>query len=380
MRKKFSSLVDYIDSIDKFFFILKKFKDMEEFQDNSAKFILLVSQSSEDDFDVILNNIKNKYSRKFAVIDKKIESRGNEVLYRLEITRKFYWKSKFRLLPGKCLFYLNKNDNYLIVFTDHSTDFAVNALMAFTNKLYPYFARVIIPHFFIVNLIEKLEQEGYECISSILSKKKWWERATPIMGEKPSSGVEFPVGIEFQKVLEQLRNENSTINAIMLAVLTDTTPILRFYVSRKGLVQYISGDFEFFQKRILKSTIDYGIDTILKFKDKNRDIEEIKPLRVRFSGLEEFGAREVISRFIVAIKSNRNFSTTILHQGNPYFDANICDLSDGSTFNLLLFNKLDNYELIIVPQYVASPTSLMGFFETLFTNFGEGDIEEYSSG
>lgn len=361
------SIVNNTNTVKEFVYILENFKEYEQFRGNELKFYFLNYIKKEYDFEVINKYVESVTSLKEIEITK-IDGQEDIELYRVTLSKIIQKKE----MVCKALFLFDNKQKSVVICSDFPARIVSLILEVYVYSLYPFMQRMSISSAEIEAMIGTLLADGYTITSSMLAKKKWWEKVR-------RSGVEYPSNVPMDKVLSQLKKEKSFIHSIMLNVYDSEEKqlILKSYISREGMVKYIAGSYELFKNTILNRIIENNMQSFELFKDRAKEINKIKPFKVTFSDLPKINPAEITKEFMRVIISMKDISPVIYHEGNPFFYADVTDTKDGSTFRLFFQHSKDYFELILIPQFASSPQALSNFFSVIFNQFGEGKIEDF---
>lgn len=106
-----------------------------------------------------------------------------------------------------------------------------------------------------------------------------------------------------------------------------------------------------------------------------REYQPGPPLEIAFDE-DVFETTAKVRQFGETLNHYRDASIVVYH-GNPYFHANIADLSDGSSFEIWV---LSQNRILISPQAKTSAQALARVITFIFDRFKEGTVSEYIPG
>ena len=337
-----AELIKNISSISDFFYVQDNYKQISKLSDKELKFIMLnleKTSSIEEILDFInLNDWCN-------VEYKLLEENDLEALFYVKIIKIF----ENRKISPELVMYLDKNNSNILLMNDEGKE-ELNIIETFTDKLSPYISKKFIKSGDIVDIINNFLTEGYYLTSSMVSLKKWWEKV-----RRPS--IDYPKGVPIKEVLEEVSKKDSFINSIIINIFDEMgeNRILKIYI----IIETIN------EKKLLIN--------------RSRLNKEIKALKVSFNKVSsELSDIEVTKQFAKSISEHKELSLAIMHDGNPYFHASLTNNQDGSVFDIMFQNTPKGSELVVLPQYATSMNSLSKFFNLVYSQFGEGQITEYS--
>lgn len=366
MEEKYNSFIPNVDSKESLTRLLKGYYDIESLRKNEVYFYLMVSSHIET-FEKQIKRLNKNY-RKFKANLKKISSNKKSELFKLNLTHK---KSKYKE-EGKALFIVNNENDYILGLSDYPGDF-FDSLIQFTNKLYPIFERVFIPSKVIKRILEDFIEADYSGYCTLISTKFWWKEVDK---EEPSVNLKFPgKKVPLKKVLDQLEKDQ-LIDTFIGGIKNKDLDLLKFYISRKGIFKYKGGSWDLFKTQILNRIKSSGVTKFNSFKGIERSKEETSELSVNFGKLKRFEKRAAMKNFSASIEGESTFVQTVYHKGNPYFHASVTDRNDGSSFEVLFIERNNKFKLKVLPGFAVTPLSMLRFFKTIFSEFGEGEIKK----
>jgi hypothetical protein len=360
-----AEIIRNISSLDEFSYILENYKRKSELAQKELKFYLLNLENGGS-LTEILEFLKEKGNG--SRVDYKILTNQNGV----ELVYLKILKGSFKDGFPEAIMYLNKNTSNILFMSDEDGD-KIKIIKGFVNKIFPFVSKKFIRSFEIREIISKLRKEGYQITASMVSIKRWWEKVK-------TSGVEYPKEVPIEKIFDDLDKQKSFINSITFNVFDadKKNKLMKAHISRKGLIKFLDGFYDLFQKNILDPLLTETEKEKRLLEKRNREEEKIKPLRVYFERLEDFSPIEITKQFAKSISQTNELSLAVMHNGNPYFYASITNNLDGSVFDIIFQNIREGSELILIPQYAVSSNSLSKFFSLVYSHFGEGEITEYN--
>jgi len=176
---------------------------------------------------------------------------------------------------------------------------------------------------------------------------------------------------EFLKSFDSAISNNEFIDKIEFELGRKELLTLTGYLSREGIFKF-GGNFSVFLNSIIKEYIkNLG-------KEKNNFLEEniskifdgqTKSFKIQFE-YPIFKNIEKNREFIDSLDS-MNKSLMVVHHGNPYLHLSVLDYLDGSSYDLLSFNKDSIKVLSKDKSSISSATRLINH---IFENFSEGSL------
>jgi hypothetical protein len=111
---------------------------------------------------------------------------------------------------------------------------------------------------------------------------------------------------------------------------------------------------------------------------KGRGIREsnyhpAKPLEIAYR-YDIFAEVEDV-RMFGKIVSEFPASTKVVYHSNPYYHASVADFLDGSSYDIWV---LSTNKIVLIPQAKSTTQALDRFITHIFTNFGEGLVDDYN--
>jgi len=182
MVKK-DSILGNVNSLKEFVYLLNNFQDYKQFKENELKFYFLLYKNNEYGFEKISN-----YAKSLAGINtlniEKIDEEKNIQLFKIRLSKILQRKEEV----CEALFLFDEQQKSLMVCSDFPAKMISVILESFIRSLYPFVQRMAISSNEIEEIIDSLEKEGYKVTSSMLAKKRWWEKVR-------RSGVEYPSSV-----------------------------------------------------------------------------------------------------------------------------------------------------------------------------------------
>jgi hypothetical protein len=145
--------------------------------------------------------------------------------------------------------------------------------------------------------------------------------------------------------------------------------VFKAQISRKGLAKLKFGSFSAFYQNVVFNTIEYGREQKKFYDKRERNFEKgiihLRPLQINYS--ERF-REEQLGRFAKRITDS--YSTSIIHGGNPYFVADLCDYEDGSSFGVTILGN----SITVTPVTRATPSAVWKLLGEIQEILGDGEI------
>lgn len=358
-------LIQSISDIKDFFYVPKNYKEIVKSQNKELKFYFL-NLEGKDDIKSVLDFLKSQKRGGLEEFNL-IEETDSASLFYIKVNKEF----KRGFVSAEAVLYLDKNSLEIILMSDEERG-KINLIEYFFNNLHPFMSKKFIKSSEIIEIIRDFLEEGYFVTASMVSMKRWWLKVQ-------RSEIDYVRGVPIEEVLKEIANENKFINSSSLNIFDKEKKerLLKFYISRRGIIKFVDGSYELFEEKILKKILSKNAEEKRLLKDRGRGDKELKPIAVSFEKLPEFTAESTTKEFYKSIVEEKDFSLAVMHNGNPYFHASVTDISDGSVFEIIFHNLEEKNELLFLPQYSVSRSSLSKFLALVFSKFGEGEIKEY---
>jgi len=174
-----------------------------------------------------------------------------------------------------------------------------------------------------------------------------------------------------EELRRQSRNYRLTIDRVNFEVRDENnTILLQANVSRRGICRLRFGSFSMFYENVILKAIDLGLNWKKFYGHRERIVREgrilLRPFRINYPfNLDE----RQIHRF--AAKISKTYLSSIIHGGNPYFAANVCDYQDGSSFGVTALGNM----VTITPITKGSHQATWRLTNRIQDILGDGEIE-----
>ena len=262
-----------------------------------------------------------------------------------------------------------------IVLTDAESYFITHVLERFFDKLYPMVSRLYL-NYSQMRLLLKIIRESCHGKTKLtyFTIKRERRNLTEERIFTRKKGTEMLWDEDVDEEILRLLSEDVIVNVDRLDfVLTDenNVTLLKAQITRKGLSKLKFGSFSAFYQNVVLKAIDYGLDR-KSFYDKRersvvKGIIQLRPLQINYSlGFH----REHLRRF--AKKIINSYSCSVIHGGNPYFAANLCDYEDGSSFSVTILGD----SIAVTPITRATPTAVWRLLDKIQEIMGDGEIAD----
>lgn len=220
-----------------------------------------------------------------------------------------------------------------VVLCSEGSYFVKRALERLFIALYPEISRLYLNYSQIHVLLDMIKDayQGQPTLTSFTIKREpkharriFRERGTLQLWEENAEEELQRQSKDYQlttdRVNFEVRNEKNMI-------------LLQANISRKGICRLKFGSFSAFYENVVRKAIDLGLNWKKFYAHRARIIHDgkiwLKPFRISYP----FALNKRQMRRL-AHKISNSYSCSIVHSGNPYFVANICDHQDGSSFGV----------------------------------------------
>lgn len=283
-------------------------------------------------------------------------------LYRLRLDRDI----RHERVSGQAIVEWNPT-GYWILYTDASSYFVTHVLEPFLNGLYPAVSRVYFNYRQILKFLDELELEykGASVLTSIFVRRqrkagKQKERGTLQLWEL---GAEQ----ELEKLTQQYRLWIGQIG-FQIRDQADLL-LLAGSLTSRGVARLRYGRFSDFSDKFVLVFVGVALNWKRFFSGRERKLidgqVQLSPYALHYPFQLESRQISDISETLSNV-----YSFSVIHGGNPYFAASLCDYQEGSSFGLTVL--ADN--ITITPMSKATPFALWKLTTRIQGIVGEGDI------
>jgi hypothetical protein len=261
-----------------------------------------------------------------------------------------------------------------IVLTEAGSYYTAHVLETFFDKLYPMVSKLFLNYSQMRSLLRIIQKscngkttmtfftikrtkaprsgEDGTCQYTEETEILWGENVDEDIGRRISEG--FIVRVD--RLDFELRDDTDAI-------------VLKAQISRKGLSKLKFGSFSAFYQNVVFNAIEYGREQKKFYDKRERNFEKgiihLRPLQINYS--ERF-REEQLGRFAKRITDS--YSTSIIHGGNPYFVADLCDYQDGSSFGVAILGN----SITVTPVTRATPSAVWKLLGEIQEILGDGEI------
>jgi len=179
----------------------------------------------------------------------------------------------------------------------------------------------------------------------------------------------------FEEIFEMAEEERKYIDKMRFIARSDNEERVDALISRRGKLQFISGDASRFFDDFLTLFAEVGQQKANLFGNKERSEEtgDVNEIEISFEN-SHFKNPPDNRKLIKALDDLSNSNISVYHN-NPYAHISVFDNVDGSSCDVFITGPK---EVSIVPSYRGSFNSLMRVAEQISKELEEGQILESS--
>jgi len=306
---------------------------------------------------------RKKLSKKYFVKVSPIDTH----LYLLQIRRiiRKQVKAGFALLD-------TSQKGTWILFTSEGSYFTAHVLERMFEGLYPEVSRLYMNYTQMKQLLKVIGKEyrGEIIVTFFVTKREPRTSSShPGLGDKRGTFLLWEIRGE-EELLTQMEKYRITVDKLDFLVRSPKGAILlQAHISRRGLFKLRFGSFHSFYKNVVSSAIAEGLG-LKRFYSHRQRMEKnggiiLHPLQISYSF--DFSKDQLVA---LADRLSKSYSSSIIHSGNPYFAANICDYQDGSSFGVTVLGNI----LTITPLSRATPAAVWKLTNKIQELLGDGNL------
>jgi len=296
--------------------------------------------------------------KKYKVVGKLLE----KDLFRVTLEKKTLGD---RIIKGT--FIIDSSLGDWIIFSIEKYNFT-RAISRFIKDLYPDINGIYLNYIQILDLLDMIKK-SYEADRVITQFR--------ILNES-KIGKEFKImkqtisGVDIENELIKFANESQRIwleRVAFQVIVGKYLTLLKCFITSEGLMRLSYGNFTQFYNSAIISVHDTIHNWNERFGRVHRELvgDEIilTPCSIVYNN-------PFSKTHFDYLQSNirHHYLTSIMHSGNPYFAADLCDYEDGSSFMLTILGS----KITISPMIKTTNRSLWLLVERLQRWLGEGKI------
>jgi hypothetical protein len=327
----------------------------------TLKALVVVSDFKASQLEAMISGRKKlskKYHVKMTVVDRDLYLLNFQRIIRQELVK------GYALLDAKF-------DGSWILLTDEKSYFVAHVLERLFNGLYPDVSRLYLNFSQIRALLREIEKiyHGRASVTFFVTKRKPKELKLEEPLERKGTFLLWEIKGE-DELLAQIHKYRVTVDKLDFEVRDEQGGVLlQAHVTRKGLWKLRFGNFSTFYEEVISAAVEIGLGLKRFYGNRERIARngEIKlsPFRINYDF--DFGKEQLQE---LANKISKSYLCSIVHSGNPYFVANVCDYHDGSSFGVTALGKI----VTITPISRATPQAAWKLTNGIQELLGDGEI------
>ncbi|MGD0645948.1 MAG: hypothetical protein ABSA75_13665 [Candidatus Bathyarchaeia archaeon] len=252
-----------------------------------------------------------------------------------------------------------------IIITEAESYLVRRVVEALCKKLYPLISMFYLNYSEMLFLTKTMEKssEGQVDLTYLTLKRL----------KENDNGTEVLWATRVDKEIKRLQFDGYSVKVDHLEFkLRDKVgALLRAQLSRKGLCELKYGSFSLFYENVVFNAIEYGLKQKKFYSQRETSIEDgniqVYPLKIDY----DFSIhQEQMSQFVKKIVSG--YSCSVIHSGNPYFAADLCDYGDGSSFGVAILGN----SVTLTPIAKANAPAVWKLTGEIQEIFGDGQVRD----
>jgi hypothetical protein len=328
------------------------------------KALILLTNLNVEDLPRVLSE-REKVARSYSVSVKAL----GQSLYKVSLQRMIGLRQirTDAIIDSKC-------EGVWIVLTDAGSYYTAHILETFFEKLYPMVSKLFLNYSQMRSLLRIIREScnGNTTLTFFTIKRtrapksnddgtfQYREETEILWGENVDEDIKRRISegfiVRVDRLDFELRDDTGAI-------------VLKAQISRKGLSKLKFGSFSAFYHNVVFNAIEYGREQKNFYDKRERNFEKgiiyLRPLQINYS--ERFRG-EQLERF--AKKITDSYSISIIHGGNPYFVADLCDYQEGSSFGVAILGN----SITVTPVTRATPSAVWKLLSEIQEILGDGEI------
>jgi hypothetical protein len=254
-----------------------------------------------------------------------------------------------------------------VVLTEGDSYFVAHVLETLFDRLYPYVSKLHLNYSQMRYLLKILQDscDGKTTLTYFTIKR--------INPETQHEGTQILWDKDVDNDIKLLLSLGFTVKVARLdfELRDKDNAVLKVQISRKGLCKLQFGSFSSFYQNVVLNAIEYGLSQEKFYDKRERSVEngnvELHPLRISYGFAVR---RDQLERFVKKITNQ--YSCSVIHGGNPYFVADLCDYRDGSSFGVAILGNA----VTLTPMARATSFAVWRLVGEVQEILGDGDIAE----
>jgi len=262
-----------------------------------------------------------------------------------------------------------------IVLTNAESYFITHVIERFFKKLYPIISRIYLNYSQIKSVLETIRKSCHGTTTlTFFTIKREKPEPKEEMVYRPRKGTQILWDENVDEDIKRLISDGFVINVDRLDFVLkgeNDTILLKAQIARTGLSKLKFGSFSTFYKNVICEIIRYGLDRKSFYGERERNIEKgvikLRPLQITYASA--FHNEQL---FLLAKKLSNSYSCSVIHGGNPYFAADLCDCEDGSSFGVAALGN----SVTVTPFSRGTPSAVWKLLNRIQEIMGDGEITD----
>ena len=255
-----------------------------------------------------------------------------------------------------------------VIYCNEKSRFTKFGLERLFAKLYPEISRLYINYYQIRTLLENTKQ-AYHGQTTMTNFSVRREPKVPDAHFKSGTFQLWEEAAE-EELRSQSKNFRLTIHLVNFEVRDENHSILlQGQISRRGICKLRFGSFAMFHENVILQAIKLGLKWRAFYNHRERLVRDgeilLRPFRIEYS--TPFDEKQLRR---LSEKISKNYLCSVIHGGNPYYAANVCDYLDGSSFGVTALGD----QVTITPIMKGSHQAAWKLTNRLQEILGDGQI------
>lgn len=322
------------------------------------KALVLLTDLGIEDLEKLVSSRKKLSKKYFADV-----SPVDDHLYMLKIQRIIGQQEK-----TGCALLDTSQTGAWILFTNEGSYFVAHVLERMFENLYPEVSRLYMNYSQMNALLKAIEQEyqGHATVTFFVTRRETLERQH---SNKRGTFLLWEIRGE-EELITQMEKYRVTVDKLDFLIRdAQGTVLLQAHMSRNGLFKLRFGNFRSFYKNAVHNAISTGLG-LKKFYSYRQRMEKdgdiiLNPFQISYSS--DFRRDQLVA---LGDQLSKGYSSSIIHSGNPYFVATICDYKDGSSFGVTALGNI----VTITPISRAAPSAVWKLTNRIQELLGDGQL------
>lgn len=258
-----------------------------------------------------------------------------------------------------------------VLLTNEGSYFVAHVLERLFEGLYPEFSRLYMNYSQSDKLLGLIEREynGTKTVEFFSARRERRELQKYARAHEKGTFVLWEARGE-EELLTQMKQYRVAVDKLSFSIRdAKGSVLLRAFISRNGLFKLKFGSFRSFYENVVRNAIEMG-SGLKRFYSKRQRIEKdgdilLSPLQISYDFSFD---KELL--MTLASQISARYSTSLIHSGNPYFVANICDYQDGSSFGVTALGNV----VTVTPISRATSSAVWKLTNVIQELLGDGRV------